>query len=173
MRHPSSPIVSVRAQLAAHRHFRERILADIPDLDEETLSDTLEGLTNLREMIVAVVRSVLIDEAMVLGLSTRVAEMKARMERIEARARRKRQLVCEAMSEGDIRKLIEPEFTASLRQSPPTVEIISEDKIPAAYWKPQPPRLDRQGLLAALKGGSLVDGVSIASPSTQLSIRTK
>ena len=44
-------------ELAHHQYLRERLQADFPDADEETLRDTLEGLTNLTEMLSAVVRS--------------------------------------------------------------------------------------------------------------------
>ena len=51
--------------------------------------------------------------------------------------------------------------------------MVAEDKIPAAYWKPQPPKLDRQGLLAALKAGTAIEGAALAPPHLQLSVRTK
>ena len=54
-----------------------------------------------------------------------------------------------------------------------TLEVIEESKIPGAYWKPQPPKLDRQGVLAALKGGTAIDGVALAPPQLQLSVRTR
>ena len=99
--------------------------------------------------------------------------MKARLERLEARAARKRQLVRTAMAEAEIKKIEEADFTASLRQGAPRLEIVAEDKIPVAYWKPQPAKLDRQGLLTALKNGVDIDGVALAAPALQLSVRTK
>ncbi len=51
--------------------------------------------------------------------------------------------------------------------------MLAEDQIPAAYWKPQPSKLDKQGLLAALKSGTVIEGAALAAPQLQLSVRTK
>jgi hypothetical protein len=163
----------IPAELAKHKACRDRLLADIPNLDEQTLADTLEGLTNLREMLAELIRSALDDEALAAGLSTRVSDMKARVERFERRAQRKRDLALQAMAEADIPKLIQPDFTASLRQGAPTLEVVAEDKIPAVYWKPQAPKLDKQGLLVALKAGTAIEGVALAPLQVQLAVRTK
>ena len=69
------------------------------------------------------------------------------------------------MSEAEIPKLTVADFTASLRHGAPTLEVVEEAKIPAAYWKPQPPKLDRQGLLAALKGGTVIEGAVLEPPN--------
>jgi hypothetical protein len=148
-------------------------MADFPDLDDETLHDTLEGITDLKQMLAEVIRSALDDEALAGGLSTRLSDMKARLERLEERGKRKRQLVLRAMAEAEISKLTEADFTASVRAGAPTLDVVAEDKIPAAYWKPQPPKLDKQGILSALKGGAEVEGASLAPPQMQLSVRTK
>ena len=172
--HPTVPdSVSLRSELRSYAYLRERLLAEIPDIDSETLADTLEGITDLRQMLAEVVRSALDDEALFDGLSTRLSDMKVRLERLEVRSRRKRQLVLRAMAEADIPKLAEPDFTASLKQSASTLEVVAEEKIPAAYWKPQPPKLDKQGLLAALKSGTEIEGVALSAPEKQLSVRTK
>jgi hypothetical protein len=149
------------------------LLEELPDLDDHTLQDTLEGISDLRQMLAEVVRSALDDEAMAGGLSTRLSDMKARLERLEDRAKRKRQLVLRAMSACEISKLTEADFTASARPGSPTLEVIAEDKVPAAYWKPQPPKLDKQSILSALKTGAEVEGAKLLPPQMQLSVRTK
>ena len=161
------------AEKARHNALRERLTLAIPDLDAETLADTLEGITDLREMLAEVIRSALEDEALASGLSTRLADMKARLERLEKRAGRKRQLALRVMSEADIQKLTQADFTASLKQGAPTLDVVDEARVPAAYWKPQPSKLDKQGLLAALKVGAAIEGVAIAAAQTQLSVRTR
>ena len=153
--------------------FKGRLLAEIPDLDEQTLADTLEGLTNLREMMAAAVRSTLDDEALATALAGRIAELKARLERIGERAKLTRQLVVQAMVEADVPKLAEAIFLASLRPGNPVLEIVAEDDVPAAYWKPQPPKLDKLGMLAALKSGTQIDGAILRASQLQLSVRTK
>ena len=163
----------VNWELSKFRLLRDRLLAEIPDLDPETLADTLEGITDLKEMLAELVRSALEDEAVAAALSTRLSDMKARFERFEMRAARKRQLAMRAMCEADIDKLDQPDFTASLRQAAPALEVVAEDKIPASYWKPQPFKLDRQGLLQALKSGTAIDGACLAPPQPCLSVRTK
>ena len=154
-------------------NFRRQVLSEIPDLDEETLADTLEGLSDLREMLAELIRSALDDEALISGLSTRLSDLKTRLERLETRAKRKRQLALRVMSDAVIPKLAVADFTASLKQAPPAVEVLAEDRIPAVYWKPQPPKLDKQGILAALKLGTDIEGAALATPHIQLSVRTK
>ncbi len=173
MRLNSLPHSQVHTEAANHMHLRERLLSEMPDLDEETLADTLEGLTNLNEMLAELIRSALEDEALKSALSTRLSDMRARLERLESRARKKRQLATRIMSDATISKITTADFTASLKQAGPAVNVLDEAKIPPAYWKPQPPKLDKQGILAALKSGAMIDGATIAAQEMQLSVRTK
>jgi hypothetical protein len=172
--YPANPDPSaLRGELQNYALLRDRLLKTHQDIDSETLADTLEGITDLREMLAQVVRSALEQEALAAGLSTRIADMKARLERLESSASRKRQLALQTMAEAEITKLAEPDFTAALQSAAPALDISDETKIPAAYWKPQPPKLDRQGVLAALKAGTAIEGALLAPPRRQLSVRTK
>ena len=45
----------IRHELVHYQYLREQLAAQFPDADEETLLDTLEGMTDLNEMIGSVV----------------------------------------------------------------------------------------------------------------------
>ena len=163
----------INTELAKYQLFRQRLLADFPSADEETLFDTLEGITDLHEMIAAVIRSALVDEALHVGLRFRVDDMKERLSRFELRASKKRQLALEAMSEVGLSKLEQPDFTAFTRAGSPALVVIAEDRIPDAFWLPQPSKLDRQAILGELKRGSEIPGAQMSNPKPVLSVRTK
>ena len=163
----------VKHQAKLHNWIRDRLLHEFPDADAETIKDTLEGLTDLPEILAGVIRSALIDQALILGLRERIEEMKFRLERIEMRGTKKRQLALDAMQEAGLSKLEQPDFTASTRPGTPSLIISAEDAIPATYWIPQPPRIDRQTMLASLKRGLEIPGALLSNPKPVLVVRTK
>ena len=160
-------------EVQTYRLLRERLLTRFPEADDETIRDTLEGITHLHEMIAAVIRSALVDEAFQAGLRTRLEEMRQRLTRLEERGAKKRQLALEAICEVGLKKLEQPDFTASARAGLPPLVVVSEELIPADYWVPQPPKLDRQSLLGALKHGGAVAGAQLGNPKPTLAVRTK
>ena len=165
--------MQLKGELIRYQATKERLLANWPEIDCETLDDTLEGITDLHEMIAAVIRSALVDEALHAGLRFRVDDMRERLSRLELRASKKRQLALEAMTEVGLTKLEQPDFTASARAGSPALVVIAEDRIPEAYWLPQPPKLDRQAILGELKRGIDIPGAQMSNPKPVLSVRTK
>ena len=160
-------------ELSHHQYLRERLEAEFPDADEETLHDTLEGMTNLTEMLAEVLRSQLEDQAMGSALRGRISDMQERLSRFEERARKKRELVTRVMEQADLRKLVEADFTVSLRPSRPPLMIIDDEAIPGDFWRPQPAKLDRQGLISALGAGRDIPGAVLGNPPMTISVRTK
>src|SRR5215213_547527 len=131
--------------------LRRRLIEADPEIDERTLADTLEGATNFKDAIACIIRSALNDESLADALAVRLAQMRERLDRIETTADRKRQVALAAMEQADIDKLLEPDFTVSVRTAPPAVVITNEHTIPEEFWIAQPAKLDKRAILDALR----------------------
>lgn len=164
---------ALRNEVQRYQLLREKLLERFPAADDETVRDTLEGITDLHEMIAAIIRSALVDEALGAGLRSRIDDMKQRLCRLEERGIKKRELALEAMTEVGLKKLEQADFTASTRVGSPTLLVVSEQAIPQSYWAPQPPKLERQKLLSELKRGIEIAGVELSNPKPSLAVRTK
>ncbi len=166
-------VLALEMETNRFTELRRRLLELYPDLDDQTLADTLEGATNMKEALAALIRSALDDECIAKALKERVDTMKSRLSRIEARAVGKRQLALENMEATDIRKLAEPDFTASLRMSAAGVQIVDEDLLPLDFLLPQPPKPDKRAILEAMTRGETVPGAGFGEPKVSLSIRSQ
>jgi hypothetical protein len=158
---------------ANYRAIRDRIHAEDPEIDDRTLADTVEGLTDLHEILTAILRSALEDEALANGLKGRIGEMEGRLGRLQDRVSKRRQIAKDVMIELDLKKLTAPDFTASIRAGTPALMVIDEAAIPSIYWEPRDPRLNRQALSSELKQGSEITGVTLSNPEPVLSVRTR
>lgn len=153
--------------------IRERIRSQDPHLDEQTLTDTVEGLSDLHEILAAIVRAALADEALATGLKSHICNMEARRDRLQERAAKRRRIVKDTMVELEIKKITAPDFTASVRPGLPSLVVLDEAAVPSIYWEPREPRLKRQELALDLKGGAEVAGATLSNPEPVLSVRTR
>ena len=158
---------------AAYRAVSERIRAEDPQIDDQSLADTVEGLTDLHEILMAVIRAALADQALATGLEGRIGEMQARRDRLQDRAAKRRQIAKDVMVELDLKKLSAPDFAVSIRPGTPALMVIDEAAVPSIYWEPREPRLNRQGLANDLKQGAEIAGVALSNPEPVLSVRTR
>jgi Siphovirus Gp157 len=164
---------NLKMESLRYQELKSRLHTEFTAVDAQTIADTLEGITELHEMIAAVIRSSLVDEALQAGLRSRLEDMRTRLSRLELRASKKRELALEAMTEAGLSKLEQPDFTASARAGSPALVVIAENKIPNPYWLPQPPKLDRQSILCELKRGANIPGAQLSNPKPVLMVRTK
>jgi len=165
--------MSLEFAAIAYRTIRDRIRAEDPHIDEQTLADTVEGLTDVHDIVAAIVRAALADEALATGLKNRITEMQDRLARLQDCALKRRQIAKDVMLELDIRKIIAPDFTVSIRPGMPSLLVLDEAVVPSIYWQPVAPRLNRQGLLNELKDGADIKGVTLSDPEPVLSVRTR
>jgi hypothetical protein len=153
--------------------IRERIRTEDPQIDEQTLADTVEGLTDMHQILAAIIRSALTDEALAAGLKGRIGEMQERFDRLQETAAKRRQIAKDVMIELDLKKITAPDFTVSIRPGTPALLVLDEAAVPSIYWEPREPRLNRQELLSELKEGAEIEGVALSNPEPVLSVRTK
>ena len=77
------------------------------------------------------------------------------------------------MEEAGIDKILEPDFTISVRVQPPGLQVTNEADIPEWFWIPQPPKLDRRKILETIKAGTAVMGTELANARVNLVVRSK
>ena len=164
---------NLRRGISNYLILADQLKALYQDIDDETLLDTLEGISDLPELIQGLIRSSLEDEVLISALKQRVEDMQARLSRLKDRFERKRELASWAMANAEILKMQTADFTLSLRQGPPRLDVLDQEKVPAEYLVPQPPRLDRAGLIGALKRGDVIPGAVLVEGQMHVAVRVR
>lgn len=165
-----SPLEQEKAKFKA---YCDILASKMRDLDDDALIDTVDGMTNLSEMLAEIIRSRLDDLGLCEALRGRIREMQERLGRLSGRADHKQGLVAATMEDVGLTKVVEPDFTLSLRTQSPRLVVTEESTIPAEFWRPQSPKLARQALLAALKAGETVPGAVLDNGGMTIAVRTK
>jgi len=107
-------------------------------------------------------------EASAESIKAAEKQMAERRKAIEAKAERIRNYLKDNMARTGITKIDCPYFALSLRNSPPAVEVINADEIPAQYFDiPEPPApvLNKNRLKDDLKNGVIVEGARLTQGS--------
>lgn len=139
-------------------------LADL-ELDEQTISDTLESLSGDLEAkainVAAFCRNI---EANAAAIKEAEAQMAARRKAIENRAARVRDYLLANMMVSGIQKIESPYFKLAVRENPPAVEVYEPGLIPVEFMRqpePPPPAVDKTAIKEALKAGQDVPGCKL------------
>lgn len=148
-------------------------LADL-DLDEQTVADTLEGLSGALEVkatnVAAFARNL---EASAEAIKNAEAQMAARRKAIEKRAESLKAYLKANMERTGILKIESPQFCLAIKKNPPAVHVEAQELVPAAFFNQSPPPapvLDRKRVADALKAGQDVPGCRLEQ-ATRLEIR--
>jgi len=152
--------------------IRADLLRDFPELDEEALTDSIDGEAGALDAVASLIRHAREDEAMGDALGTMIDDMRARKERLADRAASRRRYATSLMKAVGVRKIERPDFSASLRQSPPRVEIPDDQAVPDAFrvmtW-----RVDKASIREALSNGLNVNWARLSPGAETISLRVK
>ena len=162
---------------ARHLHMviKDRLLVAHPELadDQRALMDTLEGESPLPDALAAIIRSAFEDEMMETGVSVMIKDMQERKARFQARIATKRRLVCEAMQGVGLTSLVMPDFTASVRNSQPSVTGEADPALLPDHLVRIKREPNRTAIKDALKAGAVIEGYALSNGAPTLTVRTK
>jgi hypothetical protein len=163
----------LRTEVSTYQILAEQLKARFSGLDEDTLTDTIEGMSQLPDLIAEIVRSGLEDDVLINALKQRMDEMQTRLGRLKERHDKKRAMAAWAMSQAEIRRIQAADFTLTLRPGSQRLDIFDETRLPAEFLVPQPPRLDRAGVSAVLKRGEAVEGAVLVQGEPTIQVRVQ
>ena len=155
-----------------YRNFRDRLIEDMPELldDPECLTDTLDGISDVKEQMATVIRSAVMDEALAGGLSNYIAKLQSRHTYLVNKAKKKRTIVLNHMCDLDIRRIIESDLSITRRTVPPRVIIIDDTQVPDKYCTIER-KPNRAQINNAIKAGEKVPGTELSNSSETIQVR--
>ena len=158
---PSSNPPSPQRLMAAVVAAQQAISALPDDADNALLLDTIEGESDVMEVMDRLAELAIADKL----LAERAAE---RAKRIAARAERSRAVIARILEALELTKLERPLYTASVSYHR-ELGSLDEAELPAEYWRHAP---DKVAINKALRAGQPVPGASLGNDQPRLTIRS-
>lgn len=148
------------------------MLRDDMDEDERLLVDTLEGETDLFEMVGKLLGQIEVDEGNVKALAEQIADRQSRKARASDRIDAYREAIQALMGCAKLDKLTLPEATLSVRQVPPKCLVTDEAAVPdeLCRFRRSP---DMALIKAEMESGRVVSGVTLDNGGTTLTVRRR
>lgn len=161
----------VTRDLAKESAAAADLLRQIATEDEEFQHDIIEGETSLLEAIDAAISEIDDCEIIATGCAEKIDQIKSRKDRAEKRKDRIRAALEQALVVSGRKDAKTATATLTVKDVPPKILSVDEAKIPAKYFVPQPPKLDRTALNKALKTAKHIAGVTMTNGGITLQIR--
>jgi len=162
---------NLSATVRTRKTLRDHLIESYPGIenDERALIDTLAGIDDLEEQIVAVLRLAVEREHHAGALGDLIDTMAQRKSRLLDGAQSMRVAAMEAMQEAGLPKIWSPDMTVSVGRAKPKVVIVAPDKIPDDLCKiVRTP--DKTQIGKALAKGE-VPGAALGNGSVFLTVR--
>lgn len=163
-------VYMARARIAPVLEALSLALGD--ESDEQLVIDTLEGETDLFELVRGLLNSNQDDGGQVEALKQQIADRTERKERAESRIKHRRETIADLMEMAGLTKLPLPEATLSLRQTPPKPAVPAPDLLPDDMCRIER-KPDMEKIKDAIAAGQLPAGVILDNGGRSLTVRTK
>lgn len=167
-------MMNLTALAEDYRRQRESLLTEFPELAEDkvALTDTLDGLTNLTDVVARFIRDALDDDALAEAVNARIKDMTTRRQRLSERADKRRAIALSIMNAAELPRVVQPDFTASAGYSRKAVNVSDVEALPAEFVKVTKAP-DKKALYEAMTGGASIPGAMFGNSHPTLIVRTK
>ena len=143
------------------------------ELDEQLKLSTLEGETELNELVSLLLAENEDDEGNILQIKGQIETRRERITRFERRIEARRSAIVSLMDTAQITKLPLPEATVSVRTLRPSPKVADEEALPDDFCK-FVRKPDMEAIKAAFEAGKpLPAGVVLSNGGASLTIRRK
>lgn len=140
--------------------------------DEACYLDTLDGETDVLDLIDMALASLRDDETLAEAVKVQEQRLRDRRSRIEARSEAHRRTILSVMNAAGLRKVERPLATVSVRPGTASVRIVSEADVPSQLMRIKEVREpDKAAIRAALMAGEDVPGCALDQGRETISVR--
>ena len=144
------------------------------ELDEQLKLSTLEGETQLNEIVSTLLAENEDDEGNIAQIKAQIDVRKERIARFERRIESRRNAIVSLMDTAAITKLPLPEATISLRTLAPKIKVADEEALPETFTKSVTKRVpDMKRIEEAMERGISIPGVVLTNGAASLTVRRK
>ena len=123
------------------------------------LVDELTGAIDVKITNIALVVKQLVAEEN--AVADEIKRLQTKKSARAAKMQRLKDYMLDGMLAAGLDKTIDVRAEVRVQVNPPSVTVLDEQAIPADYWIAQDPKLDKRGIIDALKAGSEVSGAAI------------
>ncbi len=167
--------INLRAAALNHAELREKLKAEygLAD-DDQALIDTLDGMSDLKDMLVWAARRAKELEAQSGGLKDYIGQLRERQERIDGAAARLRERIAVAMLDAGETSIKDASLTLSARIGPSKVHVTNELELPPEYMRQKVIYTpDKDAIREAIDAGEPVPGAQLTNGQPTLTVRVK
>jgi alanine dehydrogenase len=142
--------------------FDLKIMFEAGEIDEQTLTDTMESLdADIEVKAEGYCKIIALWSGDVASAKSEIDRLTEHKKTLENSVKRLKDNLQTAMSVQGKQKLAAGTFTVSIAKNPASVNVLCEELIPIEYFKTPDPVLVKKELLDALKAGTVVPGAEL------------